>query len=62
MTLGDQIKTAREAAGLSQYKLGAKLDLTGQTVYNWEKGNNPPDAAQLARLAEILGVRFTIGD
>jgi len=32
------------------------------TVWTWEDGRQLPSAAWLQKLAEILGVSFTIGD
>lgn len=57
MTLGDKIRNAREAAGLTQEELGKKCGTTKQTIYKYEIGkitNIPID--RLERIAGIVGV------
>ena len=45
---GDQIKELRQAAGLSQVQLAAKLNVSKQSVSNWENNN------MLRRICEVL--------
>lgn len=57
MTLGDRIRTAREALKLTQGELGALCNTTKQTIFKYEMGivtNIPLD--RLALLSEKLGV------
>ena len=56
MNLGDNILSARKAAGLSQEALGEKLGVVSQTVSKWERGESAPDAMLLPPLADALGV------
>ena len=39
-TLGERIRAARQAAGLSQEKLAERLGLTRQAVTKWETGQD----------------------
>ena len=58
-TLGERIRAARQAAGLSQEKLAERLGLTRQAVTKWETGQSAPSTENLLRLAEVLGVPMT---
>lgn len=56
-TIGERIKTAREAKGMSQEDLGKAFGATKQTVYKYETGiitNIPLD--NLEKMAIALGV------
>lgn len=55
-TLGDKIRIYREAAGLTQGRLGEKLGRVQSEIYRWEKGMVRVPAEELPRLAEVLGV------
>ncbi len=47
---GDQIKELRQAAGLSQVQLAAKLNVSKQSVSNWENNNIMPSIDMLRRI------------
>lgn len=49
------ITEARERMGISQEQLAARLGVSRQTVYRWEKGkSNPPTSAVLV-MADLFG-------
>ncbi len=52
--VGDRIKAARQAKGLSQEQLGEKLGVSFQAVSTWEQGKFLPDAERLPELAKVL--------
>ena len=54
--LGEKIWQLREEKGLSQETLAEKLDVSRQTVSNWENDKATPDAYKLKQLCEVLGV------
>lgn len=54
--LGEKIWRLREERGLSQEVLAEKLDVSRQTVSNWENDRATPDAYKLKQLCEALGV------
>ena len=54
--LGEKIWRLREERGLSQEVLAEKLDVSRQTVSNWENDRATPDAYKLKQLCEVLGV------
>lgn len=42
MTSGDEIRRARERAGLTQEQLASRVGVTPRTVGNWERGATVP--------------------
>lgn len=59
MEFGDRLKSAREAKGLSQERLGEGLGVSEpnaskQTVYGWEKNKHFPTSRQLALICTKL--------
>ena len=54
--LKDNIKTAREARGLSQEELAIKLHAVRQTISKWERGLSVPDADMLISMSEIFEI------
>lgn len=56
MKLGENILRLRKECKLSQEQLGEKLDVTRQTVSNWELGETSPNPEQLKMLSKILNV------
>ena len=54
--IGEQIKTARKAKGVSQEELAVRLGVVRQTVSKWENGMSVPDADVLIKIAELLDV------
>ncbi len=53
--VGYRIKIVRKDMGLTQTQLGEKLDVTYQTIVNYEKGENI-DVDLLNNLSTIMGV------
>lgn len=56
MKLGEKILNLRKSKGLSQEQLSEKLDVTRQTVSNWELGETFPNPEQLKILSQIFHV------
>ena len=54
MELGSQIRKRRQAMGLSQDELAARVYATRQSVSNWENGRTCPDIKSLLLLAEVF--------
>ena len=50
------IRAAREAKGLSQVELAAKLNVVRQTISKWERNLSVPDAELLVSLSDALNV------
>lgn len=51
---GEEIKAAREAAGLSRRDLAASLGVTHRTVYGWETGATTPGEAVQQKLRSLF--------
>ena len=56
MKLGDNILRLRRKQGLSQEKLGEEVNVTRQTISNWELGVTMPNPEQLKALSKSLKV------
>ena len=56
MKLGDKILELRKKGGLSQEQLGEKINVTRQTISNWELGETSPNPEQLKLLSKELNV------
>jgi GTP pyrophosphokinase len=54
--IGERIKAARKAKGLSQEQLGEKLGISFQAVSSWETGKFIPDSEHLPALAKVLDI------
>ncbi len=50
MNLGNKILQLRKKNGLSQEQLGEKVEVTRQTISNWELGETTPNPEQLKKL------------
>lgn len=54
--LGQRINELRRACGWNQVELAFRLNVTKQTVSNWEKDNIQPSVEMLVRISKIFGV------
>ena len=54
MQLGNNIYNSRKEKGLSQEKLAEKINVTRQTISNWELGETSPNPEQLILLSKSL--------
>jgi transcriptional regulator with XRE-family HTH domain len=55
-TLGQRLRKARIAAGLSQEDVGDGLGVTRSAISQWEKEQTTPGSDKLVAAAEMLGV------
>lgn len=56
MKLGENILRLRKKSNLSQEQLGEKVNVTRQTISNWELGETQPNPEQLILLSKTLNV------
>lgn len=54
MQLGNNIYNLRKENGLSQEKLAEQINVTRQTISNWELGVTSPNPEQLILLSKVL--------
>jgi len=57
--VGLRMRMRRKAIGLTQERLGEKLELTFQQIQKYEHGANRVSASKLFQIAGILGVGVT---
>lgn len=57
-TIGQRIRQARKARGLSQAKLAVLVGVSRPAVTQWENDDNEPDTANLIAVAEQLDVPY----
>lgn len=55
-SFGNFVKKLRNEAGLSQEKLADKMDVSVNTIQNWESGNTRINPDKFGSLAHILNV------
>lgn len=56
MALNISLKAARVNANMTQRELAKALDVTVDTVLNWEKGKSEPRLTELRKLSELSGI------
>ena len=56
MKLGEKILELRKRYGLSQEQLGEKINVTRQTISNWELGETSPNPEQLKLISKTLNI------
>ncbi len=56
MNLGEAIRSARTAKGMTQEALAEAIGVVPQTVSKWERGESQPDTELLSPLADALGI------
>lgn len=61
LDVGHLVRTARNAAGISQAELAARIGTTQPVVSRWEGGHEEPRLSTLARIARACDLRLEIG-
>lgn len=56
MNLGEKIVEMRKSKNLSQEQLAEKLDISRQTISNWENGKFYPDIDSLVKLSKCFNI------
>ena len=56
MNIGQNILNLRKGANLSQEQLAEKMEVTRQTISNWELNESSPDLKQAKELSKIFNV------
>ncbi len=58
MKLSEKIAKLRKIKGLSQEELAKELNVSRQSVFKWESGENTPDLEKIKKLASLFNVSF----
>lgn len=53
MSIGEKLKLRRKKAGFTQEQVAEKMNITRQTLSNWEMGKNYPDIESIIKLSQI---------
>lgn len=53
-----KLKAARINAGLLQKEVAKKLNVTPQTILNWEKGKRFPKQPMIEKLCELYSISY----
>ena len=56
MEIGKKLKNARIEAGLTQEKAAEKIDVSRQTISNWENEKSYPDIISIIALSDLYSV------
>ena len=56
MEIGKKLKNARMEAGLTQEKAAEKIDVSRQTISNWENEKSYPDIISVIALSDLYSV------
>ncbi len=56
MEIGKKLKNARIEAGLTQEKAAEKIDVSRQTISNWENQKSYPDIISVIALSDLYSV------
>lgn len=53
MDIGQKIKSIRNTLGVDQLEFGKLLNVSRQTVSNWETDKQPPDLVHIIEIAQL---------
>lgn len=56
MNFGEQIKSIRKNANLTQEQFAMKLNVSRQAVSNWENNKNLPDIGMLILMSDVFQI------
>lgn len=62
MTLGEQIRQARENKNLSQEELASQLGVSRQAVSKWENDSSIPQGINREMLSQTLGLELAVSE
>ena len=60
MQICDKIAKLRKRKGLSQEELANLLEVSRQSVFKWECGENTPDLEKIKKIAKLFNVSFDV--
>lgn len=53
--MGEKLRAAREAAGLTQVQLAEKAGVQQRDISHWENGHREPGVLIVKKMAQVLG-------
>ena len=58
--IADKIKNARTIKKLTQEQVAEDLNVSRQTISNWENGKSLPNIVSIIRMSELYDLRMTV--
>ena len=58
--IADKIKNDRTIKKLTQEQVAEDLNVSRQTISNWENGKSLPDIVSIIRMSELYDLRMTV--
>ena len=58
--MADKIKNARTIKKLTQEQVAEDLNVSRQTISNWENGKSLPDIVSIIRMSELYDLRVLL--
>ena len=56
MDIGQKLKNARVSAGMTQEKVAEKINVSRQTISNWENNKSYPDIHSVLSLSDLYAI------
>lgn len=56
MEIGQKLKDARIRSGLTQENVAESIDVSRQTIYNWENEKSYPDIMSVIKLSDLYSI------
>lgn len=56
MEIGKKLKDARIGSGLTQESVAEKINVSRQTISNWENGKSYPDIISVIKLSDLYSI------
>lgn len=60
MEIGKQLKNARLQSGMTQEKVAEKINVSRQTISNWENEKSYPDIRSVVELSELYFISLDV--
>lgn len=56
MEIGEKLKNSRINAGMTQEQIAEKINVSRQTISNWEAGKSLPDVINLIKISDLYQI------
>lgn len=56
MEIGEKLKNSRLNAGMTQEQIAEKINVSRQTISNWENGKSLPDVISLIKISDLYQI------
>ena len=56
MEIGEKLKNYRTSAGMAQEQLAEEINVSRQTISNWENGKSLPDVISLIKISDLYQI------